>query len=227
MSLINYFLFVPIWIIFADLFRKRSKFILFEKGDHVEKFKFSIIIFNTCMLIYEFVMHYASMLGGIFNHFLFYSFISRNFINIYLFSSLKSKNIIKSINISIYFNTIIFILQNYFIKNPVDEKKVEEKGYIYLMYVMIYFYYFIFVFLIMRDITLFHFKFLNDLDSHDVNDMCCICLENMKDCQINKLSCCHNMIHSDCVDSYVQYSQSKKCPLCRNDLKVLEFISLD
>jgi len=226
MSLIKYITYVPIWIIISDLFRERTKFILFEKGEHVERFNFSIIIFNTCMLIYEFVMHYASLLGGIFNQFLFFSFISRNLINIVLFS-LKNNNIIRNINLSLYINTLFFFLQNYFLQNPINGKQVEEKGYVYLMYVMIYFYYFIFIFLIIRDISLFKFRFICELDNQDVNDMCCICLENMKNCKINKLSCCHNIIHSDCVDSYVEYSQSKKCPLCRNDLKVLDIISID
>jgi hypothetical protein len=48
----------------------------------------------------------------------------------------------------------------------------------------------------------------------EINDICCICLDESEKLDFI-LDCCHNQIHSKCLEAWYTYDNYTSCPLCR------------
>lgn len=47
-----------------------------------------------------------------------------------------------------------------------------------------------------------------------INEICCICLDESEKLDFI-LDCCHNQIHSKCIEAWYTYDNCISCPLCR------------
>lgn len=48
-----------------------------------------------------------------------------------------------------------------------------------------------------------------------INEICCICLDESEKLDFI-LDCCHNQIHSKCLEAWYTYHNCISCPLCRH-----------
>jgi len=228
MYFLNYLLNVPFWIIIRELFFTKTTLILFKlNDDNYEKFISSVSIFNIIVLIYEIIIHYIYALGKNNNYYIFFICLFRNCFILILFNFYSdSKNILKKINISIYFGLFFYIIQYIFLyRFEYDDD--QSKGYLFFMILLNNLYFISNHFILLKFYILFDFLFQNnELVQDFVEDMCCICLECIRDKINYKLLCCKNYIHIECVNQYFDNKNYKTCPLCRKNIEMLNYISL-
>ena len=232
MNILKYITYLPIWlIIYKFNFIKTKQIIYTYNNDHFENIRSNIIIFNVCYLIYEFIFHYIYYLYDFYKVIILYLFIFRNFINMFLYRKNAHNIIIRNINLSIYFNTIILIVQNYILFYKIkiennDENNSLKRGYINMMLLSSYLYYICFLYIIIikkKDLKLsYSTNILQDIN----NNVCCICLEEIQINDHSKLTCCFNYIHTKCIEEYLNYNQNHICPLCRKNFQIINYINL-
>jgi hypothetical protein len=228
MYIINYILNVPIFIMLKELIFKKTSIIHYQyDNDIIEKFINSVSIFNILNLFYEIFIQYICFLDNKVNEHLFLLIISRDIIMLIIFHIYTNyNNLLKIINFSLYINIVVYSAF-YHILSFVELNE-ENRGYIYLMILFNNIYFIITYIIIILFYKKFNFIFENSSNNkveHIKEDLCCICLELMQCNDSQKLNCCKNYIHICCMDEYIDKS-NKKCPLCREQLKLLKSIIL-
>ena len=80
------------------------------------------------------------------------------------------------------------------------------------------------VFTIAQDCSCVHTIFtrdvINQLETADVEDndeKCCVCYLPYNNAECFKLKC-HHIFHSNCITRWIDASQKKQCPLCRDEI---------
>lgn len=228
MYFLKYLINVPFWIIIKEIFFQKTSLILFKYSkDTIEKFISTISIFNILVLIYEVIIHYIYALGENNNYYIFFICLLRNCFNILLFNFYNQPtNILKKINISIYFGLFFYSIQFLILSND-EYDDDQSKGYLYFMILLNNFYFIWNHYIIFKFYNIFEFVYQsNTFIEEFVEDMCCICLESINDKINYKLTCCKNYIHVDCVNQYIDNKNDKTCPLCRKNIEMLNYISL-
>lgn len=132
-------------------------------------------------------------------------------------------------NISIYTNILLFIIQLYLISLPIESTSEDdnvEKGYKYSMFLCCILYITIYAFVFIKYYKNFKFEFLSlHNDPKNIDSICCICIEPIQE-KLTLLNCCSNFIHYNCILEYKNYNINNICPLCRRNIDIINTIYL-